>query len=202
MNKPSAIEVIGDVVELRRVGRRWRGLCPFHTEKTPSFFVDERSFHCFGCEAKGDVIDFVRMIEGISFKEAISRLGISDAEHKPKAIDKRKIRAAALLAGWMNAQHLKIGAMLREISRQISVAGQSPDPELVESLTRKWEILCGFFDDLQHPECAGELLEAKVGIESITANAPVEPLQEFPEWTPEYRKFLLVHLFGLGVGEC
>jgi CHC2 zinc finger len=190
-----AIEVIRHIVELRRVGRQWRGLCPLHEEQTPSFFVCERGFHCFGCDAKGDIIDFVRMIQGVSFKDAVSHLGILAFgiiafEYKPKSIDKRKRRAAALLAGWLSVQHMRIGSILRALSRQVSVADQIREPNLVEALIRKWHILCALFDDLQEPAYVAELLEAKTGIESITANAPFEPLQYFPDCTGEYRKFL------------
>jgi DNA primase len=70
------VAVIGDHVALKRVGRRLVGLCPFHAEKTPSFSVSPelQSFHCFGCGQGGDVIHFVREIDGLGFVEAIERL--------------------------------------------------------------------------------------------------------------------------------
>jgi AAA domain/CHC2 zinc finger len=67
-------------VELKRSGRNWKGLCPFHAEDTPSFIVYEdgsaqdQHFHCFGCQARGDVIDFLRLAEKLSFPEARDRL--------------------------------------------------------------------------------------------------------------------------------
>lgn len=63
-------------VRLRGEGRRLVALCPFHEDRSPSFSVypDTQSFHCFGCGASGDVIDFARRIEGVSFREAIARL--------------------------------------------------------------------------------------------------------------------------------
>src|SRR5438477_9987576 len=63
-------------VALKRSGRGFLGLCPFHEEKTPSFHVDpERGFfHCFGCSAGGDVIAFVMQITGASFPEALRHL--------------------------------------------------------------------------------------------------------------------------------
>lgn len=69
-------ELIGQHVALRRSGRTFKGLCPFHTEKTPSFTVDpERGFwRCFGCGARGDVFDFVEQVEKITFSEAMERL--------------------------------------------------------------------------------------------------------------------------------
>ncbi len=71
-------EIVGRYVTLRPSGaRQFKGLCPFHGEKTPSFYVDvqRKSFKCFGCGEYGDAIKFVEKIEGISFLEAVYRLG-------------------------------------------------------------------------------------------------------------------------------
>jgi DNA primase len=69
-------ELIGDYVSLRRAGSYLKGLCPFHSEKTPSFTVspDRQTFHCFGCGKGGDVIAFLMEIEGLSFREALENL--------------------------------------------------------------------------------------------------------------------------------
>jgi DNA primase len=70
------VAIISEHVQLKRVGRRWQGLCPFHAEKSPSFSVnqDEGLYYCFGCAAKGDVITFVREIEHLDFVGAIEKL--------------------------------------------------------------------------------------------------------------------------------
>ena len=70
------VAVISEYVQLKRVGRRWQGLCPFHAEKTPSFSVNAEMgvYHCFGCKASGDAITFVREIEHLDFPEAVERL--------------------------------------------------------------------------------------------------------------------------------
>ena len=67
------VEVIGAHVRLRRAGRNFVGLCPFHNEKTPSFSVNaERGFfHCFGCGAGGSVFNFIMRMEGLTFPEAV-----------------------------------------------------------------------------------------------------------------------------------
>ena len=69
-------DVIGRRVKLIRKGRRFSGLCPFHSEKTPSFSVvdDDGFYHCFGCGAHGDAITFLREIDGLGFMEAVERL--------------------------------------------------------------------------------------------------------------------------------
>jgi len=70
------VEVIGAHVRLKRTGRNFVGLCPFHQEKTPSFSVNaERGFfHCFGCNAGGSVFNFVMKMEGLTFPEAVRSL--------------------------------------------------------------------------------------------------------------------------------
>ncbi len=70
------VGVISQHVQLRKVGQRWQGLCPFHSEKTPSFSVNagEGLYFCFGCQARGDVITFVREIEHLGFADAVEWL--------------------------------------------------------------------------------------------------------------------------------
>lgn len=70
------VDVIGQVVQLKRAGANYKGLCPFHNEKTPSFSVSQsrQHFHCFGCGAKGDVIEFVMRYRNLSFPEAVEKL--------------------------------------------------------------------------------------------------------------------------------
>jgi DNA primase len=70
------VALIGEHLSLRRQGRRWVGLCPFHTEKTPSFSVNAEQglYYCFGCQASGDAITFLRAIEHLEFAEAVERL--------------------------------------------------------------------------------------------------------------------------------
>ena len=70
------IAVVSEHLALRRVGTRWVGLCPFHTEKSPSFSVNAELgfYYCFGCGAKGDAITFVREMEHLDFVEAVEKL--------------------------------------------------------------------------------------------------------------------------------
>src|SRR2546423_6344898 len=70
------VALIGEHVALKRVGRRFQGLCPFHTEKTPSFSVspDKSVYFCFGCQKSGDAITFVREVEQLDFVGAVERL--------------------------------------------------------------------------------------------------------------------------------
>jgi DNA primase len=70
------VELISDYVQLKKQGRNYFGLCPFHGESTPSFSVssDKQIFHCFGCGAGGNVFSFLMELEGISFQEAAIKL--------------------------------------------------------------------------------------------------------------------------------
>ena len=63
------VAVVTQHTQLRKVGQRWSGLCPFHNEKSPSFSVNaqEGLYYCFGCQASGDIITFVREIEHLDF---------------------------------------------------------------------------------------------------------------------------------------
>jgi DNA primase len=70
------VELVGAKTDLRRVGSRYTGLCPFHDERTPSFSVNavDKLFYCFGCQAKGDAIGFVEQAEGLDFVDAVEML--------------------------------------------------------------------------------------------------------------------------------
>ena len=103
------VEVIGECVELRRAGANYKGLCPFHQEKTPSFNVNQarQMFHCFGCGVGGDVFDFVMNYEGRTFTDAVQSLGarvgveVEDVKDTPRAKsarDKQRAETEHLLS--------------------------------------------------------------------------------------------------------
>ncbi|MFP6656246.1 MAG: DNA primase, partial [Myxococcota bacterium] len=90
-NRADIVSLVARYVELKQAGRNWKGLCPFHNEKTPSFNVnpDRQIFHCFGCQEGGDVIAFLMKHDGLSFPEAArslaSDLGIEIPEERGSA---------------------------------------------------------------------------------------------------------------------
>jgi DNA primase len=90
------VAVIGQHVQLKKAGRNWKGLCPFHGEKTPSFNVspDKGFFHCFGCQKHGDVFTFVMELEGKSFVEAAEQLGARFGIAVPKVDESPELRRA------------------------------------------------------------------------------------------------------------
>ncbi len=90
------IQVIGQHVQLRKAGRNWKGLCPFHGEKTPSFNVspDKGFFHCFGCQKHGDVFTFIMELEGKSFVEAAEQLANRFGIEVPRIEEAPELRKA------------------------------------------------------------------------------------------------------------
>ncbi len=75
-NRLSIEELVSEYLSLKRTGRYMRGLCPFHSEKTPSFYVDpeKQLYHCFGCGAGGDIFTFIMEMEKLNFSEAVEHL--------------------------------------------------------------------------------------------------------------------------------
>jgi DNA primase len=108
-------EVVGKAVSLRRAGREFHALCPFHKEKSPSFTVNDEKgfFHCFGCGAHGDVIGFTMDYEHLGYREAVERLagisGLSVPKLTHAEVEKEK-KAQSLqdvmetVTGWMQEQ--------------------------------------------------------------------------------------------------
>jgi len=72
-SKVDVVELVSEYVQLKASGANFRGLCPFHNEKTPSFFVspERQIWHCFGCSKGGDIFGFIQEIEGVDFPEAL-----------------------------------------------------------------------------------------------------------------------------------
>ncbi len=90
------VELVSDHVKLRKRGRKYEGLCPFHDEKTPSFSIDPEKglYYCFGCHSGGDAIKFVMTLERLTFPEAVERLarrfGVRLPPASPEARQRRQ----------------------------------------------------------------------------------------------------------------
>jgi DNA primase len=84
--RTSIVELVSRYTALRRTGRNHQGLCPFHSEKTPSFSVSEERglFYCFGCQASGDVFKFLMLKDSLTFPEALERLAREAGVELPK----------------------------------------------------------------------------------------------------------------------
>ncbi|HEX7224800.1 MAG TPA: DNA primase [Candidatus Limnocylindria bacterium] len=95
-SKLPAVDVVGETVALKRAGTIYKGLCPFHGEKTPSFIVtpDRETWHCFGCGEHGDIFTFLMRRDGVEFREALARLaekaGVELSERTAREDRRRK----------------------------------------------------------------------------------------------------------------
>lgn len=127
------IQIVGERVPLRKAGAAsFKGLCPFHGEKTPSFHVhaDRQFFHCFGCGAAGDVIEFIKRSDGLSFPDAVRQLAgragvpVPEAEDAKQDLESQREREALLkvhevAAAWFREQlDAKVGAPARRLVRE------------------------------------------------------------------------------------
>ncbi len=167
------VELVSHYVQLERAGKNFKGLCPFHSEKTPSFHVSPalNRFHCFGCGASGDAFAFLMRIEGLSFREAMRRLaeraGVElRAESLPQeSPDERdRLRKLVYAANFFYRQCLK-----RTPAAQQYLAQRGLTPETVEAFELGyapdgWDYLLKFLQkhnfNLQEAETAG-LLKAR-----------------------------------------
>jgi DNA primase len=123
------VQVVQERVPLRKSGATWKGLCPFHGEKTPSFHVngDKGFFHCFGCGVGGDVIKFVELNDKVSFPEAVRMLAARAGLTVPEAEDAKQdaesarerealLKAHEVAAAWFREQLMApVGAPARRL---------------------------------------------------------------------------------------
>src|SRR5829696_1049344 len=132
----SIVDLIGQFVTLRKTGRNWVGLCPFHAERTPSFNVREETgrYKCFGCDQSGDVFTFVQEHEHVDFVGAVeylaAKVGLtltytSTGQSRDRARRKRLVEAMETAVEWYHQQLLEDpGARpAREYLRRRGLAG-------------------------------------------------------------------------------
>jgi DNA primase len=140
------VAVAGEHIALKRAGRRWQGLCPFHAEKSPSFSInaEEGLYYCFGCGAGGDVITFVREIEHLEFAEAVERLAARSGiqiRYDTEAVSQERQRRAHLVAVMEKAvdwyhQRLLAGPDAKEARAYLRSRGY--DGEVVRAYRIGW----------------------------------------------------------------
>ncbi|HWC66379.1 MAG TPA: DNA primase [Thermoanaerobaculia bacterium] len=125
------VDVIGEHTTLKKAGNSWKGLCPFHREKTPSFTVnrDRGLFYCFGCGAGGDLFGFVRQIERVEFREAAEMLARRYGIEIPKRTRKGDDRSEKLREAVAKAHRLYVDALWKAPNRALAYLESRDVPE-------------------------------------------------------------------------
>ncbi len=153
-SKVDIVELIQEYVPLKRAGRNFKGLCPFHGEKTPSFMVNPelQIFKCFGCSVGGDAYTFLQKIEGMEFGEALQQLadrtGIKLVSYKPTQGEqiKEKLVGINSLTGqvyhWMLTQ--KAGKEALEYLRQRGLSDEEIKKFNIGFAPNNWDFILKF----------------------------------------------------------
>lgn len=112
--KTDIVQLVSEYVTLKKAGRNFKGNCPFHGEKTPSFMVNSelQIFKCFGCQEGGDAITFLQKIEGMEFGEALEnlakRVGVVLTTYKPSMVEQTRDQLYKLLDNAAEAYHFML----------------------------------------------------------------------------------------------
>ena len=154
-DRTDIVDVISEVVALKRAGNNYKGLCPFHAEKTPSFVVskDKQIFTCFGCGATGDAIEFTKRYYNLEFNEAIEKLaknaGIEYTAYKHEEDDKYKkyyeINREAALFFFKNLA--KKGNLGYEYIRKRGISDATIKAFGIGYAPDSWNSLCNYFKE-------------------------------------------------------
>jgi DNA primase len=121
------VQIVQERVPLRKMGATWKGLCPFHGEKTPSFHVngDKGFFHCFGCGVGGDVIKFVELSDKVSFPEAVRQLAARAGLTVPEAEDsKQDAESSREREGLLKAHEVAAAWFTEQLAAPVGAAGR------------------------------------------------------------------------------
>lgn len=160
LNATDIVELVTEHVPLKKAGANYKGLCPFHGEKTPSFVVspDKQIFHCFGCHAGGDALGFVMKVENLTFVEVVKKL----AERARIAIDWEKTEKSAedpqkiyyrinSYALWFFRQQLEASAEARDYAKSRHLSPETVEKYELGFAPPGFENLLEFFADKKIP---------------------------------------------------
>jgi len=168
-DRTDIVQVVGEYVSLKRSGVNHKGLCPFHSEKSPSFNVNAQKqfFHCFGCGKSGDVYSFLTEVEGKSFvevaKELARRAGVDlpepprsrEAEERSRQAETERARLVRLheLAANFYAQQLAspVGEKARAYVEKRGIGSQVAEKFRLGYAPAGWEALTRYFESKKGP---------------------------------------------------
>lgn len=153
--RASIVDLVSEHVTLKAAGRRMTGLCPFHQEKTPSFYVrdEEGDYICFGCGKKGSVFDFVMEVRAFSFPEAVrylaARVGVEVPDESPEQKEDRDKRARLhkvlreiiLATAEVYQEELQSNKVAKEYIKKRGLTEESASNFLVGYAPSSWEFL-------------------------------------------------------------
>ncbi len=176
-DRTNIVDIVKRHVELKRAGTgSWKGLCPFHSEKTPSFTVHEprQFFHCFGCDEKGDVISFLVKVEQRPFMDVLTDLATAAgvdleirpltpaerrARHEAESERDRMFRALDLAASYFEQQYLSpAGAAARAYVEGRGIGQEVRDRFRVGYAPSRWDGLSSYLADQKIPASVLEQL--------------------------------------------
>ena len=153
------VEVVQGYIKLQKAGVNFKALCPFHSEKTPSFFVSPSrdSWHCFGCSKGGDIFSFVMDIEGAEFPEALKILANrAGVELKPidKEYQNERLRLLKLMEEAKNfyEKELKKNKEVIEYLKERGLKGETAKAFGVGFVPGGWRNLCGFLKEKNYSD--------------------------------------------------
>jgi len=150
------VDVIGRYVTLKKRGRNYLGLCPFHTEKTPSFSVnpEKQIFHCFGCGTGGNVFTFLMRYENLSFVDAVKRLAdetgikipVSQEAKKQESENEQLFRANEVAEGFYHQQLKHAPAAVQEYLQRRGISAETREQFKLGYASGEWDGLLKYLE--------------------------------------------------------
>jgi len=173
------IEILGERLQLQRSGTQWRALCPFHSERSPSFFVsqDMQRYKCFGCGENGDIFTFLEKYEGMTFNESLKmlaeRAGIKLESYRPTQDEDERQQLLEVLSLTKEYYHFLLtkheaGEVARQYLKERGVTAESIRLFQVGFALSAWDGLIAYLHvkkkyDLRLLEAAGLIIPGKNG---------------------------------------
>lgn len=171
VNRMDIVTLISEYTPLKKSGRNYKGLCPFHGEKTPSFTVsaEKQVFHCFGCSAGGDLFGFLMKIENLPFPEAVQKLAgrtgvelpVADKRAKTERDNREILYRVNRYAAWYFADALKKqsgSAAALDYLKERGIEPQTIGEFRLGLAADSWEGLVSFLKSKKVPLLQAEVL--------------------------------------------